>query len=345
MTIKEIAEKAEVSPGTVDRVLHNRGEVSEKTREKVMRIIEEGNYEPNLFARQLVLNREYSIATLLPVHKQEEFWALPERGINRSAEELKSFGVRNRFYLFEEENPSDFERVAGEVLKNKPDGLLLAPVIFEKAKWLAGICDQEQIPLVVIDADIPDCTRLSAIGQNAFQSGKMAAKLLHLSRYFSRIYMVNITHRINSNSNQVFRERKRGFVAWFQEQAVLPELHEVNLNVEDKDFKKQLQALVSAFEENDSIFVPDSKIHLLAGEVSVQGKSGKVRMVGYDLVQKNKDYLKAGTIDFLINQNPELQGYLGIQSLYKFLVLKQPVQNRVFTPIEIVTSENMEYIS
>ncbi|RYE20651.1 MAG: LacI family transcriptional regulator, partial [Sphingobacteriaceae bacterium] len=49
--IKDIALKANVSTGTVDRVLHNRGNVNEKVKEKVLKIINEMNYEPNFIAR------------------------------------------------------------------------------------------------------------------------------------------------------------------------------------------------------------------------------------------------------------------------------------------------------
>ena len=39
--IKDIAEIASVSIGTVDRVIHNRGEVSEVTREKILKLLQE----------------------------------------------------------------------------------------------------------------------------------------------------------------------------------------------------------------------------------------------------------------------------------------------------------------
>ena len=51
--IKDIAELAGVSEGTVDRVLHNRGEVSAKSREMVEKVLTEINYSPNLIARSL----------------------------------------------------------------------------------------------------------------------------------------------------------------------------------------------------------------------------------------------------------------------------------------------------
>ncbi len=56
MNIYQIAEKAGVSIATVSRVLNNSALVSEKTREKVKRIIEEDNYRPNIFARGLTLD-------------------------------------------------------------------------------------------------------------------------------------------------------------------------------------------------------------------------------------------------------------------------------------------------
>ena len=46
--IKDIAALAGVSTGTVDRVLHNRGEVSQKSREKIEKILTELNYQPNI---------------------------------------------------------------------------------------------------------------------------------------------------------------------------------------------------------------------------------------------------------------------------------------------------------
>jgi LacI family transcriptional regulator len=46
--IKDIAERANVSVGTVDRVLHNRGEVAQETRDLINKIIEELEYKPNI---------------------------------------------------------------------------------------------------------------------------------------------------------------------------------------------------------------------------------------------------------------------------------------------------------
>lgn len=52
--IKDIAERAGVSVGTVDRVLHNRPNVSKPAREKVEEALKEMNYQPNVYALSLI---------------------------------------------------------------------------------------------------------------------------------------------------------------------------------------------------------------------------------------------------------------------------------------------------
>ena len=49
-TIKDIARMAGVSAGTVDRVLHNRGDVSPQSKAKVQKVLDEIHYQPNVFA-------------------------------------------------------------------------------------------------------------------------------------------------------------------------------------------------------------------------------------------------------------------------------------------------------
>ena len=64
MTIYDISEKAGVSIATVSRVLNESGNVSEKTKEKVLAVIKEYGYTPNLFARGLGINSMNTIGIL-----------------------------------------------------------------------------------------------------------------------------------------------------------------------------------------------------------------------------------------------------------------------------------------
>lgn len=66
-TIKEVAAKSGVGIGTVSRVLNNSPQISEPTRKKVMKAIEELNYVPNVAGKRLSKNKSYVIAVVVPV--------------------------------------------------------------------------------------------------------------------------------------------------------------------------------------------------------------------------------------------------------------------------------------
>ena len=66
MNIYDVSKKAGVSIATVSRVLNNSPHVSQRTKEKVLAVIEESGYVPNAFARGLGLNTMRTIGLLCP---------------------------------------------------------------------------------------------------------------------------------------------------------------------------------------------------------------------------------------------------------------------------------------
>lgn len=66
MNIYDISKKAGVSIATVSRVINNKDRVSEKTRQKILQVINEEGYTPNEYARGLVLQSTKVIGVLCP---------------------------------------------------------------------------------------------------------------------------------------------------------------------------------------------------------------------------------------------------------------------------------------
>ncbi|HSA94892.1 MAG TPA: substrate-binding domain-containing protein, partial [Acidobacteriota bacterium] len=91
------------------------------------------------------------------------------------------------------------------------------------------------------------------------------------------------------------------------------------------------------------IFVSNASTHRAAAYVKSRGAAGRVHIVGYDLIDENVRFLREGAIDFLISQQPERQGYEGVTTLYRHVVLKEPVPKKVTMQIDIVTSENVDF--
>ncbi|RME53105.1 MAG: LacI family transcriptional regulator, partial [Caldilineae bacterium] len=64
ITIKDVAQRAGVSPGTVSNALSGNRPVSAATRARIFQVIEELGYQPNLLARSLVNQRSHTIAVV-----------------------------------------------------------------------------------------------------------------------------------------------------------------------------------------------------------------------------------------------------------------------------------------
>jgi LacI family transcriptional regulator len=72
-TIYDIARAAGVTPTTVSKVLAGKGSISTATRERVMRYVQELNYQPNLLARGLIRGRTGMIGFLTPSFRNPFF--------------------------------------------------------------------------------------------------------------------------------------------------------------------------------------------------------------------------------------------------------------------------------
>lgn len=86
-TIVHVAERAQVSKATVSRVLNNNPQVNEEIRERVLRVIEELGYRPNLIARNLTTNRSNVIGLILP-DITNPYFPVIARGIEDAAHQL-----------------------------------------------------------------------------------------------------------------------------------------------------------------------------------------------------------------------------------------------------------------
>jgi LacI family transcriptional regulator len=164
--IKDIAQLAGVSVGTVDRVLHNRGRVSEEALKKVLTVLDQIDYKPNLIARTLGANKTYRIATLMPNPDQDPYWASSKSGISQAEAEWLRYGVSLEPHFFNLYDKNSFREVAEIVSASKPDGILVAPIFYHETLPFFEQFKANNIPYILFNTNIPEAKPLSFIGQN-----------------------------------------------------------------------------------------------------------------------------------------------------------------------------------
>lgn len=340
--IKDIANRCNVSPGTVDRVLHNRGEVAAETREKILQVIGELGFQPNILASTLALNRPFLFATLLPTPPSTDgYWSRPQLGIRKRTEELHHYRLEIESFLFDPYAPLDFEDKAGQMLKTNPDGVILAPYFVKESLPLMAELRERKIPFVCIDSEIPEQGQLAYVGQNSFQCGYLSARLLSTLVPATGTMLVLHFAKEMDNQNHLI-QREKGFYHWFRENE--PERPICTREISLTDPEVSPEELISVFREVSpaGIFVTNSRVHLAAAALEKAGFD-HIRLIGHDLLKNNADYLRHGQVDFLICQKPEEQGYNALDTLFRHVVQKMPVKSHNYTPIDIIVKENIDF--
>jgi LacI family transcriptional regulator len=338
MGIKDIARLAGVSTGTVDRVLHNRGKVSEEAKQKILSVLQKFDYKPNFLARNLGSNKNKTIAVLIPESEADEYWYQCQQGIDQAAIDWGHFNVKIIPYLFQLHDKSSFKKAALEILNAKPEGVLVAPLFHAEALPFFDMFNKADIPYVLFNTEIHDINPLSFIGQNSLQSGRLAAELLHMHAASGQntFAIIHVDEDLENSIHLI--EKERGFREYFKE---LNHSQILTLSVSTPHTSEFNRQLGNLFEQNSlkGIFVSTSKAFEVASFMQTF-KKDKVRMVGYDLLSKNLHFLKQGFIDFLIHQNPKRQAFQGISTLANHLIFNKEAKQKNFFPLEIITREN-----
>lgn len=339
----DIAQKAGVSIGTVDRVIHDRGEVSEETKDKILKIIKEFDFRPNILASSLASKKVSAFASLIPrASGVDEYWSKPIQGIEKATNQLKQFGVVMNRFFFKMEESVTFIAEAKKILEISPDGIVLAPWFKREALEFTRILDQRRIPYVFIDSTLKEANPVSFIVQDSYQSGFLAGKLLDYGiRERSTILLIHITKELE-NTNHLL-QREKGFLQYFKSKVNSHRIVPLEIKGAESEIAEKLEEFGINPDSVEAVFVTNSKVHLAANYFRLLNQNPK--MVGYDLIKSNVDLLRQGKIDFLLCQKPELQGYMALNLLFDHVLKKEKVKKENFTSIDIITRENIEYYS
>ena len=341
--IKDIARLANVSVGTVDRVLHGRSGVSEASRKRVEEILKQLDYQPNMYASALASNKKYTFACLLPKHLEGEYWTDVQKGIREAVTTYSDFNISANITHYDPYDYNSFVTTSQAVIEEQPDGVMFAPTVPQYTKGFTDALNELGIPYIYIDSQIKDAPPLAFFGQNSHQSGYFAARMLMLLAVNDReIVIFRKIHEGVIGSNQQ-ESREIGFRQYMQEHHPTCNILELNLhadlNIEDS------RMLDDFFCEHPDVkhgITFNSKVYII-GEYLQQRRKSDFSLIGYDLLKRNVTCLKEGTVSFLIAQQPELQGFNSIKTLCDHLIFRKEVACTNYMPIDLLTKENIDY--
>ncbi|WP_010238188.1 LacI family DNA-binding transcriptional regulator [Clostridium arbusti] len=146
VTIKDIARMANVSHTTVSRALNNSPFINEKTKQKIMYIVNELNYVPNYSAKSLVLNRSYNIGLFFStIHKgtSPDFFYETINGVNSIVSQSYNLVIKG----------IDDCKDLSYITKERFDGIILISQSESDNLFIYEVINKN-IPLVVLNREI-----------------------------------------------------------------------------------------------------------------------------------------------------------------------------------------------
>lgn len=338
--IKEIAKLANVSIATVDRVLNNRKDVSDKTRANVQAIIKKYNYQPNLYARALSVKNNLSFAVLIPkTSSQTGYWDLCLKGIKQGIEEFGTFGINIDVFLYDQEDVQTFVKMSEDVLSGNFNAVVIAPIFISETISFVEECKKHKIESIFVNSDIKNCSSLGYIGPDLYSTGKLAANLTsYLVPNNSKVLILNIARGLQ---NYAYLNTKiEGYTDYLNK---LDRSFEIlNIDIPSNNYEEIAIDLLRHVNniEPDLIFVTNSRVSVVGRFFEEYRNIKKPHIIGFDFLTENVDFLANGMVDFLICQRPDKQGYLALSYLYRHFLLKDVKEDFKPMPIDILTIEN-----
>lgn len=346
-TISDVAEAAGVTIGTVDRVLHERGEVSEKTKEKVLRAVRELGYKTNVYASMLARNESHRIAVIMPMYSAGEFWDLTHSGISQSADYAGRFSVDIVDYLYDQYDVESFLSVCREAIVDNCSAAVIAPMFLDATCDVAREMEKAGLPYIILNTSVDGVSgHLAYYGQPIYDSGVFCADVLMSGsspESLDDVYMVRI-ERDTKGLSDPSKERRRGFMDYLSVRFPGTRVRDVVIN--PKDPAEAHAAMDVAFEgigKSANIVTLNSRIYLVSDFLRERGLDG-LNVVGFDVLEKNISALKDGYVKYLIAQHSDREAMASVITLTDYLVFgKRPRCQDNFSSIDLLSRYNYRF--
>ena len=331
VTLQQIAEAVGVSRGTVDRALNDRGRIKPEVAEKIKKIAEEMGYQPNRAGRALAMAKQSVRIGVILQSADTPFMKKVLNGIEDAKAEVERMGIE---VMVKKLNGIDSVKVMDTMKKMRASGckgIAMVPVEDEELKKLIHEFVEEGIPVVTFNSDLEDSDRLCFVGQNALQSGKVAAGLMaEILPKGAKVQVIS-----GYPSNQSHRNRSDGFISELNAVRKDVEILDIQYAYDDSKIAGKItEEMLKLHSDLRGVYLAASGTDGVCKVLKNKSLVGKVKVISNDLTTRNEQELKRGLIQFLLGQNAYVQGYSPVMILFdKLFDEKEPEEEHQYTEI------------
>ncbi|MBQ0028182.1 MAG: substrate-binding domain-containing protein [Lachnospiraceae bacterium] len=325
-TIKEIAELAGVSRGTVDRVLNNRSGVNEDTAKKVMTIARQLDYKPNKAGMALAAQKKKYLIGIIVFSKKNPFFDEVLAGFEEKAAELSFYGCEilvKRVAYHPDAQISAIESCINEGIH----GLIITPYNDKKICDALNSLNKKGIPVITVNSDAENINRLTYVGSDYLKSGEAAGALMQLTT------IGKVTAGVIMGDSHILchSQRHSGFVNHLQNDSRF-DIVACEENFDD-DLKSYdiVYDMLSRHPEINALYFTAAGVHGGCKAIQDLDKAGSLRIITHDDMPTTLDMIEKGIITATICQQPKWQGSKSLELMFEYLTsVEKPILEKCY---------------
>ncbi|EKP1627060.1 LacI family DNA-binding transcriptional regulator [Listeria monocytogenes] len=330
-SIKDIAKLSGVSVATVSRVINDNGRFSEETREKVLAVIKETNYQMNFSAKSLRMNKSFSVGILVPDISNYFFSSVVQQI------EAILFDQGYSTIICNTGRNLDKEMAYLNMLESKMvDGLIVISGADEFGFKYTNA--ENGIPYVCIDRQPKDKKDTIFISSNHYQGAFEATEaLIHAGVKSPVIFM-------HSRQSSSAKEHLKGFQDALKKNNIRydPDVSKFTVDLQIHNYQKSIITFVNEVTTMDGIFAINDNIALeLLNLLPTIGKKipNDIKVIGFDdTPQCNYTVPKLSSV----KQNIPKIAQITVDNL--ITIIKNPKQKKRITeivPVELSLKDSI----
>ncbi|KLU68805.1 MAG: hypothetical protein RHS_5370 [Robinsoniella sp. RHS] len=339
VTMKDISREVNVSVNAVYKALNGKSGISQKTREAILKKADELGYQVNRAAQSLA--RKPICIGIIATEEWPEYYNNLKKGIQLELEQLADYNILGKFYTISAPYTKEKAMQAvSDCLDDQVDAIIACSFHQDAGnKGFVEAMNKLAVPAVALGSGLEGFNCLCCVKVDTYTSGRLAAELMSQIIQPEQAAVAFI-------GNKDFAEHKEKMSGF------LEEANDRGMKVASV-FETQDDSQI-AYYLTDKLLESGSNIggiYIATGNsVAVckclkDHKVKNIKILGTDVFEELRSYVKDGTMSGIIFQNPVKQGRYAVKMLYRHLVEHAEVEKELLIAPQVVLKSIIDYYS
>ena len=339
ITMKEIAFLCDVSRGTVDRVLNNRGHVRKETAEKVRTVAVAMGYRTDIASYPFRENeKNFRIGMLINSEGHSYYSDI----LNSMLSTIKRFQKYGIIGIAKISSCFDIDQqlmLLEELQEEEIDALVITPANHPRIKERLQLLSKTGIPIVLVSSLLDDFVPFAFFGCDHYHSGLIATDV---SRMLTAAGS-SIAVLVGDYSMPGHMLRLKGFIEGLNHYGGYNVLEPVQSFDDDAIAYKTLSGFLTRHKKIDLIFLAAGGFAGCYNALRENGLLGKIKILAMDKTPENLEQLKNGNVSVILDQDPAGQGNAAIKLITDFAIAQVvPKEKKQYSFPAILVKSSIE---